>query len=174
MKPSKHVPQNLRKEMDRLFASLKLFDEKITEINGKYEQETKSITELYSAMLAPIEDEHKAHSKALKSLIKANSDKLFQHPDAGSYGIVEDRVYTALGVALRQVGEKLKTTRETLALCEKRGFVEAVKIAKSLDRAKLADWPADKLAMVSAEKRAFVDYGFELVKGGDVKLEVRS
>ena len=165
MKPSKHVPKELRKEMDRLFASLKLFDEKISEINDEYEQDTKSITEHFSALLTPIEDEHKAHGKALKALIKAHADELFRPPDAGSYGIVEDRVYTALGVALRQIGEKLKVTRETMELCEEKGFSEAIKIAKTLDRAKLEDWPADKLAMVAAEKKAFVAYGFELTTG---------
>ena len=161
MKPSKHVPYSLRKQLDRLFASLMQFDEKIAEINDEYEQKTKTITEYYSGRLAPVEDEHKAHSKTLKALIKARADELFRHPEADS-GEAGDKVYTALGVALRQIGEKLKTTKQTLALCEEQGFADAVKIAKSLDRAALAGWPADKLAMVAAEKKSFVEYGFEV------------
>lgn len=165
MQPSKHVPKELRKELDHLFASLKLFDEKIAEINDKYERDTKSITLHYALLLAPIEDEHKAHSKTLKNLIKARADDLFRHPEADS-GEVGDKVYTALGVALRQVGTKLKTTRQTLELCEELGFTDAVKIAKSLDRPKLAEWPADKLKAVAAEKKPFVDYGFEITEAG--------
>ncbi len=80
MKPSKHIPQGLRKELDRLFASLIQFDEKIAEINHKYEEETKTITEYYSGVLAPIEVEHKVHSKALNELIKARTNELFDNP----------------------------------------------------------------------------------------------
>ena len=157
MKPSKHVPKELRKEMDRLFASLVQFDEKIAEINSEYEVKTKAITEYYSGVLAPIEDEHKAHTKALQALIRKRAGELFDHPDSA-----EDKVYTALGVALRQVGEKLKASKQTLALCEKQGFVDVVKIAKTLDRAKLATYPADKLALVESEMKDFVEYGFEM------------
>ena len=157
MKPSKHIPKELRKELDRLFASLVQFDEQIAEINDKYERDTNSITLHYSELLAPIEDDHKAHSKALQALIKKRSTELFDHPDSA-----EDKVYTALGVALRQIGEKLKASKQTLALCESQGFDDAIKIAKTLDRAKLAEWPADKLAMVEAEMKGFVDYGFEV------------
>jgi len=78
-----------------------------------------------------------------------------------------DKVYTALDMALRQIGEKLKASKQTMALCEEQGFNDVIKIAKTLDCAKLAEWPTEKLAMVAAEKKGFVEYGFEIKASGN-------
>ncbi len=155
MPPTKPLPAALAAEIDRHFAALRVLEKQLAEVNADHERDAKALAERYAHQLGPVETEYKERVRNLKKLIKARAAEIFPDPAA-------DRVETGLGVLLRQRGEKLKTSRRTLALCEKLGFTEVVKVVKSLDRARLARFPREKLALVEAGKRKFTDYGFEV------------
>ena len=79
---------------------------------------------------------------------------------------VGDRLDLPAGSLLHLVGEKLKISRTTLELLEEHGFVEGIKIAKSVDRGALETWPKEKLVQVAAEMKRTEEFTYELKGGG--------
>ena len=105
----------------------------------------KAVRELQEAI--------KKQEKSLVAMMKDCRKEIFT---AG------DRVDLPAGSLLHLVGKKLKISRATLALLEDQGFEDGIKVAKSVDRGVLAEWPEEKLALVKAEMKRTEDYTYEL------------
>lgn len=64
----------------------------------------------------------------------------------------KDVFETNYGRLVRELAEKVSIPRDAVAKCEELGFIEAIKITKSLDRAAVEKWKDEKLFLIGAKR----------------------
>ncbi len=133
--------------------SITLLKEQEEKLSKEFEREVSRVAELFAPRLNELQEAIKKHEKSLKTVMKECRQSIFA---------VGDRLDLPAGSLLHLVGEKLKISRTTLELLEEHGFVEGIKIAKSVDRGALETWPKEKLVQVAAEMKPTEEFTYEL------------
>lgn len=140
---------------DMTLAQIRERKQKIEALEAEAEQVLKSTTEMYQQTLAPLRNELDALEKLLIKTMKKDKRILF----AG-----RDIVQLENGNLLYSKEPKVTIPRDALAKCEENKFNEAIKIAKSLDRAVVESWPDERLFLIGAQRKPAETFNYELRK----------
>jgi hypothetical protein len=73
-----------------------------------------------------------------------------------------DKVSLPCGLLLRAIEDKLKLPRDALDRVEEMGWLEAVRITKSLDRGVVASWPIERIAAIGGDRRKIEVFKYEV------------
>jgi hypothetical protein len=92
---------------------------------------------------------------ALMQTMKFNKKILFDGTDV---------VNLPHGSLIHSVADKVSIPRDALAKCEELGFDEVVKIAKSLDREAVEQWPDARLFLIGAKRKPKEEFSYDLKK----------
>lgn len=143
----------LHDRVEVLLREMKEITRDIKKTEEEYNRVMEMITKEFQEKIAPLKEKFDEKEKELMKLAKAEKKRLFYESD----------VYeTASGTLIREIKDTLKISRDTLRRCEELGFVEAIKIAKSLDRSVLERWPDERLFLVGARRELVERISYEL------------
>lgn len=145
----------LRVKADKLLAQIRDISGGIEMLEGEFCDQVEKLKAKYEGEIKSLKEILDADEKQLIGLMKTGRRDLFDGVDI---------VRLQNGVLLHESKEKVSLSRETLDLCKQHGFTEAVKIAESLDRAILEQWPDPKLLLVNAARKRVESFTYEVKK----------
>lgn len=128
---------------------------KIETLEAEAEQAIKATADLYQQTVSPLKKELESLEKLLVKTMKREKRILFADRDI---------VQLDNGNLLYSKEPKVTIPRDALAKCEENKFDEAIKIAKSLDRATVESWPDEKLFLIGAQRKPAETFNYELKK----------
>lgn len=143
---------------DDLLCEIVNLDETIKHFMDAYEAEKKRLDQSYAATLAPLENDREDAAKRLISLMKKKKDVIFRDGDI---------VYRPLGTLGHSISHPVAYPRSydpVIALLEEKGYTDAVKVKKSLDKDMIEKWPDDRLADVGLERKPKEEFTYDLKK----------
>ena len=144
---------DIRKQADEMLKNigevLKLRDQ----IQARADEAMREVTERYGKLLQPLNDRLKEKEKCIIALMKIGKKTFF----AGT-----DIVRLENGVLIYNKEEKVKIPRDAVSRAEAEGLTDAIKIAKSLDRAVVETWPDEKLFLIGAERKLKDKFSYEI------------
>lgn len=117
------------------------------------EYEIERIRSQYSEKLSEYKAQIAALDKNIKSLTKKNKAEVFDG---------KDQVTLDHGILLWGKEKKVTIPRDALEKIEAQGWTEAVKIAKSVDRAVVEKWPVERLTVIGAVRKIMEKFSYEL------------
>ncbi len=123
----------------------------------EYNAAAAELAARYESDIAALKADLEADEKAIKSLMKANAGLLFDGTDV---------VNLPPGSLIRSAGDKIKIPKTALSDCEAQGFLDVIKIVKSLDRDAIEKWPDAKLALIGAVRKRVEEDKYSL-KGSE-------
>lgn len=132
------------------------------EIAARREEAEARIRELRDAqqkLIQPLYEKLIEHDRALTRLMKEQKAEIFD---------VADRVKLESGILLYGRSFKISIPRGALEAIEARGWTEAIRVAKSVDRAVVESWPLDRLVEIGARRKTVESFSYEVFgeKGG--------
>ena len=130
---------------------LKLRDQ----IQARADEAMREVTERYGKQIQSFNDRLKEKGKCIVALMKMGKKSFFDGTDI---------VRLENGVLIYNKEEKISIPRDALTKAEEQGLKDAIKIAKSLDRAVVEKWPDERLFLIGAERKMVETYNYE-VKG---------
>jgi len=125
---------------------LRALEEEAEKEMRKVEERFKPLIEEQREWLSQVE-------KDLLSLMKKEKAAIF----AGG-----DKVSLRCGSLLRALEDKLKLPRDALDRVEEMGWLEAIKITKSLDRGVVASWPIERIVAIGGDRRKIEVFKYEV------------
>lgn len=143
----------LKRASDVCLADIAECTRRIASLEAEAERSVKVIMGNYAAMIEPLREQLAKNAAWLRDTMKSNKTVLFDGTDV---------VRLANGALIRNVADKVSIPRDALAKCEELGFVEAIKIAKSLDRDAVEKWPDERLFLIGAERKQKEEFSYDL------------
>jgi phage host-nuclease inhibitor protein Gam len=120
------------------------------------ELELETIRARYADDLARLTEAIKAQDGRLRTLMREHRGVLFD-------GV--DKIRLTHGSLLYKKGWKLTIKKGALAAIKEHGWTEAVKVAESVDRDVVMEWPEERIAAIGGTKRLAEEYNYELYSG---------
>jgi hypothetical protein len=74
-----------------------------------------------------------------------------------------DQVSLKHGVLLLGHGFKVSIPRDAIARCEEEGYLDCIKIQKSIDRAVIEKWPDAKFTVIGAVRKPSTSFEYEVL-----------
>jgi hypothetical protein len=116
-------------------------------------KEMETVRAKYTDTVARLENRIKGNKKALVAHMKANKREFFGQGD---------RLKLPAGVLCYMRQLQVSIPRDALEKAEQLGLTDAIKIAKSLDRAVVEKWPVERLVLIGAERKPKETFSYEL------------
>lgn len=138
---------------DELLLAIRGTIEEIGGIEAEYNAAVDELKASYEARLTTLRQLLKDDDAALKALMRHDKKYFFDGADV---------VRLTNGSLIHSVADKVSIPRDALAKCEELGFVEAIKIAKSLDRDAVEKWPDERLFLIGAERKQKEEFSYDL------------
>jgi len=142
----------LEERADAMLHEIKEKTDKVGELERQAEAEMAATRERYEAELGLLKNQLVDLDKEIVSLMKQNKGPLFDG---------RDKVALENGALLFTKELRLSLARGTLARIEEHGFVEAIKVAKSVDRAIVEQWTDERLFLVGGKRKLVEKFGYE-------------
>jgi len=159
MTATKNGADSARADAQEMLADIARIKGQIGGMEAQYAEKIRQIKGEYAAKMAPWEELLEAREAALREFMRLRKADLF----AGA-----DIVYLAAGQLLFSVLRKIAYPRKRdalIALLEKLGFIDAVKVAKSVDTDEIDKWPDEKLALAGLQRKPPEDtFDYSLAK----------
>jgi len=146
------MTEDIKTTIDGVLDELGIRTSELTALQEQAEAEIAAVREKYGARVGRISDEIKALDKEVKSLAK-NNIEIFDG---------KDQITLPHGILLHGKEKKVIIPKGALEKIEAQGWDEAIKIAKSIDRAVVEKWPVEKLVMIGAKRRTVETFNYEL------------
>ncbi|HPO05385.1 MAG TPA: host-nuclease inhibitor Gam family protein [Bacillota bacterium] len=124
-------------------------------LQKQYNDEVAAIAEKYAPSINKLKEETAAVERQMLKVARDKKKEIFGAADIYA---------TKYGRLIRELTEKITIPRDALAKCEEHGFDEAIRIAKSLDRAVVEKWPDERLFLVGAKKDMVEKITYELTR----------
>jgi phage host-nuclease inhibitor protein Gam len=120
-----------------------------------YEEDMKIVKDRYQKNLEHIKQEIEKKEKSLKTLLKSKQTLIF----AGS-----DVVNLKNGSIWHRVVSAVKKERQvTVDLLEQLGYLDGIKIVKSVNWDEISKWSDEKLAAIGTERVEKEEFGYDLL-----------
>jgi len=148
------MTEDIKTTIDGVLDELGRRSAELAALQEKAESEIAAVREKYGARIGRISDEIKDLDKEVKKLSKANVE-IFDG---------KDQLTLPHGILLHGKETKVTIPKGALEKIEAQGWDEAVKIAKSVDRAVVEKWPVERLVMIGAKRRKVETFNYELKK----------
>ncbi|MFH2012582.1 MAG: host-nuclease inhibitor Gam family protein [Pseudomonadota bacterium] len=137
---------------DIMLRNIKYTVDRIGALEKQAEAEMAVIRERYEPELGLLKEQLVELDKKIIFLMKENKGLLFDG---------RDKIALANGILLYAKERKVTLPRDVIAKIEEYGFVEAVKIAKSVDRAMVEKWPEERLFLIGGKKKLVEKFGYD-------------
>lgn len=121
--------------------------------NRHLAQEVEVLRARWQAKIEPLEAAKAGLEKQVRELAKVYRDDIFASAD---------RLDLPHGALLYELQRRVKRARGVLERLEAEGFLEAVKVAKSVDWDQLETWPEERLIYVGTERVTKEVYAYEV------------
>jgi len=148
----KRMDTYLENQADSLLREIRKTSDRIGEIESQAEAELAAIRERYEASLGTLKSQLAELDKEIVFLMKQNKGPLFDG---------RDKIALANGILLYTKEIKVSLPRDAVTRIEEQGWPEAIKIAKSVDRAIVEQWPDERLFMVGGKKKLMEKFGYD-------------
>lgn len=145
-------------QADALLLELGRTNADLEAANRYLELEVAALRERWQAKIAPLEEARNRLENQVRVVAKTNRDRFFSGDS--------DRLELPHGALLYEVQRRVKRARGVLERLEAAGFLEAVKVAKSVDWDALEAWPEERLIYVGTERIKKEVYAYELKGSG--------
>jgi len=146
----------LARAEDLLF-EIRTLRAEISILEGNAEMEIARVRERYQKQLDPRAGKLRLIEGELLNLMKKEKAEIFA---------AADKVELTHGFLFFAQGWKVKIPRGALARIEAEGWSEAIRTAKSIDRAIVEAWPEARLAKIGAEKKMAESFSYEIKRDG--------
>ena len=154
----------VRKNADQLLKDIGKATIKLQFSEAEAEKEIEVVRAHYARSIDPLRDRLKGLDKELITLMKSRRVPLFDG---------KDTLKLLHGILLYAREMRVSIPRDALSKIEAAGWDEAVKIAKTVDRAMVEKWADERLVVIGAKRKAKETYSYELTEIGRQKSEVR-
>ena len=135
----------------------------IDALKDNAEDEMREIKERYQQRLVPLFENFASAEKGLIKLMKKEKSEIFKD---------DERVELVHGILIYGRETKVSIPRDALEHIEAKGWMEAVKIAKSVDREVVEGWPDERLFAIGASKKLKETFSYEtLANEGGIPLK---
>ena len=145
----------LRKKANKLLAEIRDISGGIGLLEGEFNEAVEKLKAKYSSQIKSLKEMLTEDEKQLVGLMKTGRRELFDGMDL---------VRLENGVLIHEKADKVSIPRDAVEKLEECGFNDAVKIAKSVDRAIVESWPDAKLLMIGAVRKPVETYSYEVKK----------
>ncbi|MEO0258981.1 MAG: host-nuclease inhibitor Gam family protein [candidate division WOR-3 bacterium] len=120
-----------------------------------YEEDMRIVKDRYQKSLEHIKQEIEKKEKALKTLLKNKQSIIFSDGEV---------VHLRNGSVWHRVVSAVKKARQvTVELLEQLGYLEGIKIVKSVNWDVISKWSDEKLAVIGTERVEKEEFGYDLV-----------
>ncbi|MFH2011699.1 MAG: host-nuclease inhibitor Gam family protein [Pseudomonadota bacterium] len=137
---------------DIMLRNIKYTVDRIGALEKQAEAEMAVIRERYEPELGLLKEQLVELDKEIVSLMKENKGQLFDG---------REKISLANGILLFTKDWKVSLPRDAVAKIEEYGFVEAIKIAKSVDRAIMEKWPDERLFLIGGKRKLIEKFEYE-------------
>lgn len=141
------------KQADELLVKIGKLTRALEEMEAKAETEIEKIRRAYAPTIEGLQEKLRGLDRDLVKLMRKNKVKIFDG---------EDQVNLEHGILLYGREMKVSIPRDALGKIEAQGWLEAIKIAKSVNRGVVEKWPEERLVVIGAELRPKETYSYEL------------
>ncbi|RJP59025.1 MAG: hypothetical protein C4549_02760 [Deltaproteobacteria bacterium] len=143
----------LEDKADIMLKNIKFTVGRIDSLEKEAEAELAAIRKKYEPELGLLKEQIAVFDKEIVFLMKQNAGRLFDG---------RDKISLTNGILLYAKEMKVSLARDTLAKIEEQGWEEAIKIAKSIDRAVVEQWTDERLFMVGGKKKLVEKFGYDI------------
>ena len=150
------MSENVREIIDERLKELGEITKEFETYQSVAEYEIERIRSQYSEKLAEYKAQIGELDKDIKSLAKKNKAEVFDG---------KDQVTLDHGILLWGKEKKVSIPRDALEKIEAQGWNEAIKIAKSVDRAVVEKWPVERLTVIGAARKIVEKFSYEIKTG---------
>jgi len=147
------MDENIRGIIDERLKQLGEITREFETYQSVAEYEIERIRSQYSNKLVEYKEQIKDLDKDIKGLAKKNKAVVFDG---------KDQVNLEHGILLWGKEKKVSIPRDALNRIEAQGWNEAIKIAKSVDRAVVEKWPVERLTVIGANRKTVEKFSYEL------------
>ena len=147
------MQEAVRKDADQLLDSIGKATARLQVFEAEAEKEIEGVRAHYARSIDPLRDRLKGLDKELIGLMKSRCVPLFDG---------KDTLKLLHGILLYAREMRVSIPRDALSKIEAAGWNEAVKIAKSVDRAMVEKWPDERLVVIGAKRKEKKSYSYEL------------
>ncbi len=159
VKASKKTPvQDVRYVLDELLARAGRLTAQVTSLEREMERRIAQIQAEFTGPMERFRAELSGVDEQIKKIAAEHDAELFPPPEEEP----ESWVRLRYGTIIRSIERRVKRARGVLQKLEALGHMDAVKIAKSVDWAKLESWPDEDLEAVGTERVVRTVYGYNL------------
>lgn len=148
----------LFEQADELLMHIKEESEQKAALEQEAEGEIQLIAERYQEKLGPIKERLELLKKEIVSLMKKHRAVFFDG---------RDKVSLAHGSLKYSQEEKVTLPRDALEKIEEQGWIEAIKIKKSVDQAVVKGWPDERLFLIGAMRKPKELFGYDIKEDHD-------
>ena len=138
---------------EELLLEMRTLRAEITVLESNAERKINEIRSRYQAEIVPRGERFADLGKELLGLMRGNKEDIF----AGT-----DKVELIHGILFCSLGIKVVIPRGALAKIEAEGWDEAIRVAKSIDRATVESWPPWKLEKIGASRKEVENFFYEI------------
>lgn len=138
---------------DGMLARIAAETKQIEDLTAEYNASVSRLKAEYEARLVPLKQSVLYTERDLAALMRAARAELFDG---------RDTVSLPHGVLYRSIVERVTIPRDALARCESLGFLDGIKIAKSLNREAVERWPDERLILIGAERKTREEFSYDL------------
>ncbi|HUU40971.1 MAG TPA: host-nuclease inhibitor Gam family protein [Desulfatiglandales bacterium] len=142
------------KQADKILADLTALTAEMGEIQSDSEKELEAIKAAYKDRIAPVKEGVEALEKALKTLAKKHRADLFDG---------RDRIDLENGALIFSIERRVKKAKCVLQKLKELEFIEAIKIAESVDWDQLEKWTDERLFLIGTERKVEEKFEYELI-----------
>ena len=150
---SKGQDSEIRVSADACLADIATAQAGIDALKAEAKAAMQALEAEYGARLTPLVVDLKGSVAWLTAAMKGNKKTLFDGTDV---------VRLTNGSLIRLLADKVKIPNDALARCEEQGFYDVIKIAHSLDRDAVKQWPDERLILIGAERKQKEEFSYDL------------
>lgn len=142
-------------QANQILSEIAVLQEQIQTLEKAANEEMDKIILRRGEALKPLVEQLKVKDKEIKALMKSKTAPIFDGAD---------KVKMAAGILLHTKDFKVTIPREALAKIEEQGWMEAVRIAKSVNRPVVEGWPEERLVVIGAKRKLVNKFGYEIAR----------
>ena len=145
----------IREKADKLLEELAALTSEAEHAQNEAQMELEAVRVKHEGPIGFLKGALLEKEKELRVLMKGKVVKLFDG---------KDTVALEHGILLHTKDWKVSIPRDALEKIEDHDWPEAIKVAKSVDRAVVERWTDERLFMIGAKRRLVEQFGYELLE----------
>lgn len=142
-----------RERADALLRSIGDLTRTLEGHRARHEAALAAVDAEYAPQIQTLEKRIGAAAKDLAGLMKEETAAVFGGADI---------VRLANGLLTHTTEEKVSIPRDALEKIKAQGWVDAIRVVESVNRAVVERWPTERLTVIGARKRLAHGFGYEI------------